>query len=165
MAVTQGDVARKAGLDVSSVCKILNNVHGSRYSKETVKRVLKAARELRYDRRRLKFKHARRHRRTPLVLPIEILIYSENGSLAQKGSGMVANLSLSGAQLQGIALPLQALPLQAGGLGIRFLEGHLANREFSCVPVRFLETETGMRLGIQFKTLDSRAKASLRRIV
>lgn len=44
--VTQAEVAKKVGLDVSTVNKILNRVPGPSFAEATVKRVFKAAREM-----------------------------------------------------------------------------------------------------------------------
>jgi DNA-binding LacI/PurR family transcriptional regulator len=49
MRVTQLQVARMVGLDVSSVNKILNRRKGPVFKKETVDRVFKVARQLGYD--------------------------------------------------------------------------------------------------------------------
>jgi DNA-binding LacI/PurR family transcriptional regulator len=47
--VTQVEIARLVGLDVSSVNKILNEVPGPVFRKETIARVLKVASERGYD--------------------------------------------------------------------------------------------------------------------
>ena len=59
MAVTQLEIARRVGLDVSSVNKILNRRPGPVFKKETIKQVFKVARELGYDFTRLKYHHKR----------------------------------------------------------------------------------------------------------
>jgi len=46
---TQLQIARRVGLDVSSVNKILNRVEGPIFRKETIKEVLSVARELGYN--------------------------------------------------------------------------------------------------------------------
>ena len=50
--VTQVEIARIAGLDVSSVNKILNRVNGPVFKKETVARVFRIAKKLGYPTRR-----------------------------------------------------------------------------------------------------------------
>ncbi len=47
--VTQQDIAKTVGLDVSSVNKILNRVPGPVFRKETVKAVFQIAKELGYN--------------------------------------------------------------------------------------------------------------------
>ncbi len=66
MSVTQLDIARRVNLDVSSVNKILNRRPGPVFKKETIKQVLKAARELGYDFPRLKYHHKRAETRKPI---------------------------------------------------------------------------------------------------
>lgn len=54
--VTQLDIARRCGVDVSTVNKILNEKQGPVFFKETIKKVKKTAKELgyapKYDRRK-----------------------------------------------------------------------------------------------------------------
>lgn len=45
---TQVEIAKRVGLDVSSVNKILNRVPGPTFRKDTIKRVLAAAKEVGY---------------------------------------------------------------------------------------------------------------------
>ena len=54
MAATQVEIARRVGLDVSSVNKILNRRRGSAFKEATVKKVFRAATQLGYSLERLK---------------------------------------------------------------------------------------------------------------
>lgn len=63
--VTQQEIARRAGLGVSSVNRILSKRVGPRFRKDTVARVLRIARELGFDFGQLKHSHRRRHERQP----------------------------------------------------------------------------------------------------
>jgi transcriptional regulator with XRE-family HTH domain len=65
MAVTQLEIARRVGLDVSSVNKILNRRPGPVFKKDTIKQVFKVARELGYDFTRLKYHHKRAQAASP----------------------------------------------------------------------------------------------------
>ena len=67
MAVTQLEIARRVGLDVSSVNKILNRRAGPVFRKDTIKQVFKVARELGYDFSRLKYHHKRGSVRRPRI--------------------------------------------------------------------------------------------------
>src|SRR5689334_6648707 len=49
MRVRQLDIAKRVGIDVSSVNKILNRCPGPVFSKDTVAKVFKIAREMGYD--------------------------------------------------------------------------------------------------------------------
>ncbi len=49
MSVTQTDVAKRVGMDVSSVNKILNRKPGAIFRKETIDHVFKTAKEMGYN--------------------------------------------------------------------------------------------------------------------
>ena len=57
--ITQVEIARRLGLDVSSVNKILHGVPGLKWKDETVTAVFDAARDLGYDLDKIKFRHNR----------------------------------------------------------------------------------------------------------
>ena len=90
MAVTQLEIARRVGLDVSSVNKILNRRPGPVFKKETIKQVFKVARELGYDFGRLKYHHKRGSNRRPMAIPLELSIYNSDGTLFDKGAANLA---------------------------------------------------------------------------
>src|SRR5690349_10096479 len=64
--ITQVEIARRVGLDVSSVNKILNKRQGPVFRKETIRKVFKIARDMGYDFGRLKYAHRRRFPRKEL---------------------------------------------------------------------------------------------------
>ena len=164
MAVTELEIAQRAGVNVSTVSKILNKRPDSVFTPETVKRVFRIARELGFDFAKLKFTHSRRHPRKQISLPLELVIYDENGSLQQKGTAVLRDVSLSGAQLSGIVLPEQVVSLRPHVIGIRLLEGSLKDFELRCRPVRFLATDEGFDLGVEFLTLQPSELKRLRKI-
>ena len=100
--VTQVEIARRIGLDVSSVNKILNKRQGPVFRKETVKKVFKLARQLGYDFGRLKYQHRRRHTRKPVSMwPLSLRSSTgfcmgrsdtENGSTGKLEVGSVTSL-------------------------------------------------------------------------
>ena len=63
MAATQVEIARRVGLDVSSVNKILNRRRGPVFKKATVDKVFRMAKQLGYSLDRLKRSHGRSHER------------------------------------------------------------------------------------------------------
>jgi transcriptional regulator with XRE-family HTH domain len=163
---TQQDIARLVGLDVSSVNKILNRKSGSVFRKETVKRVFRAARELGYDLQKLKFNHRRAHPRKATTLPLEISIYLEDGSLFDRGSGVMKNVSLSGALLSGLVLPLRSLPVRPHTIGLRMIDGPLKGVEIKGKPIRFSHGPEGMSLAVEFiRTEEVDLVEKLRKIV
>src|SRR6185295_20277173 len=70
--VTQVEIARRVGLDVSSVNKILNKRAGPVFRKETIRKVFRVAKDLGYDFGRLKYAHRRRFPRKELSLGVEL---------------------------------------------------------------------------------------------
>lgn len=134
--VTQQEIARRVGLDVSSVNKILNKRVGPRFQKDTVTRVFKAARELGFDFSRLKFGHRRRHDRKPLDLSAVVAIYTPSGALVEEGTGVVRDFSPGGARLSKIVLPSGRLPLKPSVVRLRFKKGG-REEEFQGRIIRF----------------------------
>lgn len=163
--VTQVEIARRCGLDVSSVNKILNRKPGPVFRKETVRKVFKIARDLGYDFGRLKHSHKRVHARRDVALPLELTIYTADGTLFDRGTAVVKNISLSGALLSALVLPRQSFPLVPHTIGIRLLEGPLKDVEILSRPVRFAPRAEGLDLAVEFlRTEDSKLRA-LRKIV
>lgn len=163
--MTQLRIARRAGVNVSTVNKILNKTEGAVFKEGTVRRVIKAARELGFNFAKLKFAHYRRHPRKRVLMPIELIIYDRDGSQRQAGTAIIHDISLSGAQLGGIVLPQQVLPMSPHVIGIRPLEEPLKGIELRCRPVRFLATDLGYDLGVEFLAIEPVALAALRKII
>jgi transcriptional regulator with XRE-family HTH domain len=162
---TQEQIARRVGLDVSSVNKILNKRAGASFRKETVRKVLQAARELGYDLQRLKHRHIRKNPRKEVSVPLEVSIYLDGGRLFDRGTAQMRNVSLSGAVLSGIILPQQSMPLQPHTIGIRLLEGPLKGTEIMGRPVRFTRVTEGLALAIEFLESQQVDLKRLRKIV
>ena len=93
MKVTQTEIARRVGMDVSSVNKILNRRVGSVFRKETVRKVLKVARELGYDFEKLKFHHRRQHPRKEVAIDAEVAVLMLDGSTYDEGTATIRDLS------------------------------------------------------------------------
>jgi transcriptional regulator with XRE-family HTH domain len=164
--ITQHQIARRVGLDVSSVNKILNKRDGPVFKKETIRKVFKVARELGYDLTKLKHQHKRVHPRKSADLPLELSIYLADGSLFDRGHAIIRDLSLSGALLSGMILTEQkGIPLQPHTIGIRLLEGALKDFEIRSKPVRFLQKADGIQLAVEFERVEDVALKQLRKIV
>src|SRR5262245_66380525 len=117
--ITQVEIARRVGLDVSSVNKILNKRAGPVFRKETIRKVFKVAKDLGYDFGRLKYAHRRRFPRKELSLGVELYVYHKDGSLYDQGVATVRDLSLGGAKISDVALPTASLPVTPSSSGIR----------------------------------------------
>src|SRR5579862_152432 len=167
MAVTQLDIARRVGLDVSSVNKILNRRAGPVFRKDTIKQVFKIAKELGYDFGRLKYHHKRGSGRRPMAVPLELSIYNADGTLFDKGAAIVKDVSLSGALLTAVVLPQQSIPLRPHTIGIRMLDGALKGIEIMARPIRLAHSSQGegMNLAVEFLRTEEVKLKKLRKIL
>jgi hypothetical protein len=164
--VTQSQIARQVGLDVSSVNKILNGRPGVVFRKETVRKVIKVARRLGYDFGKLKHHHRRLHPRKSADLPLELSIYLADGTLFDRGQAVMRDVSLTGALLSGVILTdKKGLPLQPHTIGIRLLAGDLKDLEIRSKPVRFLQRSGAIHLAVEFEKVEGVAIKQLRKIV
>lgn len=161
---TQVDIARRLGLDVSSVNKILNRCAGPVFRKETVRKVFKAAKDLGYDFARIKFRHRRSHARRPVKIHAMVSVFNRNGALYDQGPATISELSAGGAQLQDVALPMGTIPLEPFTLAIRPVA-----RPWNTVtlPARIVRVlmEDGVGFGVRFEPLDGPAKEKLERMM
>jgi transcriptional regulator with XRE-family HTH domain len=164
--VTQAEIARRAGLDVSSVNKILNKRPGPVFRKETIRKVFKLAKDLGYDLGKLKFQHQRGHPRKSADLPLELSIYLADGTLFDRGQAVMRDVSLSGALLSGMVLTHKhGIPLEPHTIGIRLQDGPLKGLEIRSRPVRFLQRDGAIHLAVEFQELEGAALSQLRKIV
>src|SRR2546430_16868687 len=118
--ITQRDIARRCGVDVSTVNKILRKAPGPAFNKDTVRRVLRAAEDLGYDLRRLKHAHRRRHERRTGNVRVTVIIY-DSGVPSDRGDGTLVELSPSTARLDQVRLAKRSLRLDAIGTPIAAL--------------------------------------------
>lgn len=119
MKVTQIQIARKLGLDVSSVNKILHGVPGLKWRPETVKAVFDAAEKLGYDMEKVKFRHSRSHRRAPVNLQAKVEVELPGPVIIDRGTAKVLDLSLGGARLTELKLERDTLPTEPFTLIVR----------------------------------------------
>lgn len=154
--VTQVEIARRVGLDVSSVNKILNRRSGPVFRKETIRKVFKIAKELGYDFNRIKFVHRRRHGRKELVLGAELRVFKADGTLHDQGKATIRDLSLSGAKLDGVELPSGTIPV---GSFVVALKPITKTGEELELPGRVVRLQDGAIYGVAFSNLeDGRAR-------
>ncbi len=147
---TQTDIARKCGLDVSSVNKILRRTGGPKFSEATVRKVFKAARDLGYNFERLKFSHVRDHPRQEVNRPVKMTIYRPDGSVFSSGDATIREVSLSGAILKGVLLSKQVIPIAPHTIGIVFEIGPAERLEVRGLPVRFFQDGESLGLSVKF---------------
>lgn len=160
---TQVEIARRLGLDVSSVNKILNRCRGPVFRKETIRKVFETARELGYDFGRIKFRHRRRHPRRPVRMNAEVSILNDDGTLHDQGLARIENISAGGALLKDLALPMGTLPVEPFTVQVRPLRRPLQALGLEGRIVR-LTRENGQGFGVHFQNLDEEALGRLRQI-
>lgn len=161
--ITQVEIARRVGLDVSSVNKILNKRQGPVFRKETIRKVFKIARDMGYDFGRLKYAHRRRFPRKELSLGVEIYVYHKDGSLYDQGVATMRDVSLGGAKISDVALPTGSLPVTPFSVGIRPMQKPVDDIELQGQIVR-LNANGTTTFGVQFGKLDVNVEKKLRRI-
>ena len=161
--ITQVEIARRVGLDVSSVNKTLNKRQGPVFRKETIRKVFKIARDMGYDFGRLKYAHRRRFPRKELSLGVELYIYHRDGSLYDQGVATLRDISQGGAKISDVALPTSAFPVTPFRVGIRPMQKPVDDIEIQGHIVR-LNANGGTTFGVQFGKLDEAVEKKLRRI-
>jgi transcriptional regulator with XRE-family HTH domain len=161
--VTQVEIARRVGLDVSSVNKILNRRQGPVFRKDTIRKVFRVAKELGYDFGRLKYQHRRRHPRKELSLGAEIYIYHKDGSVYDQGVATIRDISLCGARISDVTLPLGTLPVEPFTVGIRPMQKPVDDIEIPGMIVRY-HLNGVASYGVEFQKLESGLERKLRRI-
>lgn len=162
--ITQSAVALHAGLDVSSVNKILHRTRGPVFRPETIEKVFRIAHELGYDFSRLKYPHRRRQPRRSLRIPAGIDLYSRDGKILDRGMGVISDLSLSGAGLSSLTLSKAAWPLDAHTLALRSEVPGLEDIAVLGHVVR-LETRETPRFGVSFLHYPEEVARALKRLM
>jgi transcriptional regulator with XRE-family HTH domain len=161
---TQGKIARRAGLDVSSVNKILNRRPGSSFSPKTVRRVFRVARELGYDLGRLKHFHRREFPRKEVGFRAALRLFLEDGTLHDEGTATIRELSLSGARLADIVLSRAALPILPFSVILVPLEGPLESAQLPGRVLRLIYSGV-WALTVRFSELPSPTLVRLGKVV
>lgn len=110
-------------------------------------------------------RHQRRHERKECSMSVELSVHLSDGRLYDRGRAVLWNISLSGALLRALALPMKALPVDPHLIGIRVLDGPLKDLRVLGRPARFDHTEDGLHLAIEFvRTTEAQLK-QLRKFV
>lgn len=161
MAATQIEVAKRVGLDVSSVNKILNRRAGAVFKSSTVATVFKVAKQLGYSLERIKRSHGRAHERHAAGFPAELaLIDAASGSSIDQGTCLVSDIAACGASLVDVQLPKGALPIKPFTVRLR-MRGEKQNVQVSGRVVRLTHIDKGLRLGIAFQNVEPALEAKI----
>lgn len=160
--VTQVEIARRVGLDVSSVNKILNRRQGPVFRKETVKKVFKLARQLGYDFGRLKYQHRRRAARKQVSIGAELYVYQRDGSLYDQGVATIRDISTCGIRISDVTLPTSSFPVDPFSVSIRPMQKPVDDLQLTGRIVR-MHLNGSASYGIDFGRLDSSTEKKLRK--
>lgn len=161
--ITQVEIARRVGLDVSSVNKILNRRLGPVFRKDTIMKVFRVARQLGFDFGRLKFQHRRKHPRVEVALSTELTIYGKEGRLYDQGIATIRDISMGGARVTDVDLPLGILPVEPFTVGLRPMQQPAEDLDLQGRIVR-LHANDRAGFGIEFLALEASVERKLRRI-
>jgi transcriptional regulator with XRE-family HTH domain len=147
--VTQAEIAQLAGIDVSSVSKILNRVQGPIFREETIRKVFQLADELGFSFEQLKHRH-RKDERRKAGFPSKLALYAPDESLIDRGRCIVADIAIGGASITEIELQKGKLPLRPLTITLDFM-GKGGPIEIRGQVVRMNETNGSLSLGIAFQ--------------
>ena len=162
--ITQVDIARKVGLDVSSVNKILNPRAGPVFRKETIRKVFKIAKDLGYDFNKIKFHHRRKHHRKEVAIGVELRVFKSDGSLHDQGQATIRDLSLSGARVESVQLPTGTLPAGVIRVSLKPIVKTFEEIELQGHVVRF-PLSNGVAYGIAIGNLEGSGAKRLAKLL
>jgi transcriptional regulator with XRE-family HTH domain len=163
MRASQAKIAAKAGLDRTTVSKILNRHPGDRSSPETVRRVFRIARRLGYDFSKIKHTERRRARRGTVRIPCSVAV-EHDGRRFTSGRCTLTNLSASGAMLEELRLGRPEIPLGSFSVKCVPSRGPLVGVCISGEAVR-VELNGGAALAVSFKGLSRSAAKKIKGLI
>jgi transcriptional regulator with XRE-family HTH domain len=117
---TQEDIAKKLGIDRTTVSKVLNNAPGTYVGERTRVRIFDLARKLGYNFSRLRHTHHRNADRRIVQIPVQIQIVLWDGSIYASGEAVIVNLSAEGAMLADIQLKPPSIPVKPCYMTLNF---------------------------------------------
>ena len=161
MAATQVEIARRVGLDVSSVNKILNRRRGPVFKPATVDKVFRVAKQLGYSLERLKRSHRRSHERRTANFPGKLTLYGKDGSRFDQGVCTVNDIALCGASLVDVKLPKGKLPVEPFTIGLETIGKRKEVIEVRGRVVRLRHDGKSLRLGIAFQDVGPHLEAKI----
>jgi hypothetical protein len=150
--VKKVEIAKKLGLHVATVSRILNEVPEYRASKETIKKVFDTAREMGYDFERQKRFYKRRHRRFSTEGQVKLQARMSDGKVLSHEARMV-NMGEGGLLLADFHPKIVTLPLRDGDITIEVATGPLKGVKASCHVVRVGKHNSSFGICVQVKGL------------
>ena len=171
--VTQEAIARKLGLDRTTVSKVLNHSTTHYVGTKTRQRILSTARKLGYDLTRLRKRTKETAGRIRVQIEARAEIQTWEGQLHASGDVTVVSLSRGGAELKNFRLDPPTIPLKPCVMILRFqpppeLRGSTVG-EAETVELKGhilrLETSGLVELMVEFADLPREAKDHLDQIL
>ena len=129
------EIAKKLGLHVATVSRILNEVPNYRASKETVRKVFETARDMGYDFERQKRFYKRKHRRVDTDSLVKLHARVSDGSIIDHDARMI-NIGEGGALLVDFHPEIVTLPMREEDLRLEIVNGDLKGVNAACEVVR-----------------------------
>jgi transcriptional regulator with XRE-family HTH domain len=164
MRVTQTDVALRAGVDRSTVSRVLNKNRTHRVGAETAIKILKAAKDLGYDKSKLKINTERRAApRKRVDVDVDIDIVLKSGQAYDRGTATIENMSVMGALLVDVRTEKDHLPMVPFYVRIMLkdeLEGIMFRADF----IR-MQGDDRIELGIRFERMLKKTQDALKKIL
>ncbi len=148
--VTQTEIARKAGLDVSTVNKILNRTASGKFREETIRKVHRVARRLGFSFDRLKFQHRRLHPRTNVSIPVHLALTDRKGRIRDRIPALLEDISEGGARVRRLATSEALLPLGGGVVLLTDSPSRNFAQPLRGEVIRFLYSKVGLSVAIRF---------------
>jgi len=161
MATTQVEIARRVGLDVSTVNKILNRRQGPVFKRATVDKVFRVAKQLGYSFERLKRAHGRAHERRKAGFPAKLVLHGADGSAFDRGTCLVSDIALCGASLVDVELPKGKLPVAPFTIRLELGGSKGEAIEVRGRVVRLNHDGQSLRLGIAFQDVTPDLQAQI----
>lgn len=160
---TQMEIARRLGLDISSVNKILNRKPGPVFKQETIQKVFRIARQLGYNFAKLKHTHRRRAPRYPVTMATTFTLSLKEGTVFDQGKATLKDISLYGARVSELHLPSGTFPAKPFLLTLCPSGKPLENLELKGQVVR-LHANDSLELGIAFEESPPQLARKIRKL-
>ncbi|MFH1021834.1 MAG: helix-turn-helix domain-containing protein [Planctomycetota bacterium] len=164
-SVSQSMIADRAGVDRTTVNKILNGYRGDRSSPETIEKVMETARGLGYNFGNLILRRNRRREDRKLVdIGVDVALHLEDGTVFDRGMGRLRDVSRSGALLAGLVTERRQIPLDPFYCVMTAREAPLSGM---ALKGRFLRLRSNGRVdfGIKFDIMGSDGHVVLERFL
>jgi transcriptional regulator with XRE-family HTH domain len=167
---SQTAVARKLGLNPSTVSRILRGESLTNFSRKTIDRVYKTARKTGYpvlpeNELRTVEVNRRRFPRKKVRIPVDLCLRTSDGSCGGKGKGILRDLSRGGALLGGVRLEERVFPAEPFTFCFQVSEGSLRDLKGCAVPVHMQVDGGSWAFGLRFAEMEEQHRRRLGRFL